>query len=47
MDSNERKRLKVEFSDFDFDLKQMFYEKGSSGDCYKSFSKWELPFDRE
>ena len=25
----------------------MFYEKGKSGDCYKSFSKWELPFDRE
>ena len=39
--------MKVDFSDFKFDLKQMFYEKGKSGDCYKSFSKWELPFDRE
>ena len=33
--------------EFNYDLKEMFYEKGVSGDCYKSFAKWDLPFDRE
>ena len=37
----------MQYSDFDFNLKQMFYEKGTSGNCYKSSSKWDLPFDRE
>jgi hypothetical protein len=25
----------------------MFYEKGVSGSCYKSFAKWDLPFDKD
>jgi len=25
----------------------MFYEKGDSGSCYKSFAKWDIPFDKE
>ena len=25
----------------------MFYEKDVSGKCYKSFAKWDLPFDRD
>ncbi len=25
----------------------MFYEKDKSGNCYKSFAKWDLPYDRE
>ena len=40
-------RKQVELSDFEFDLKKMFYERGPSGDCYKSFCKWDLPFDRD
>ena len=25
----------------------MFYEKGASGQCYKSFAKWDLRYDKE
>ena len=25
----------------------MFYEKDQSGKCYKSFAKWDMPFDRD
>ena len=32
---------------FNYDLKKMFYEKGLSGNCYKSYAKWDMPFDRE
>lgn len=32
---------------FSYDLAHMFYEKGQSGDCYKSFAKWDMPFGRE
>lgn len=32
---------------FNYDLKKMFYEKDQSGKCYKSFAKWDMPFDRE
>lgn len=32
---------------FNYDLKQMFYEKGDSKKCYKSMAKWDLPFGRE
>lgn len=32
---------------FNYDLKQMFYEKSDSGECYKSLAKWDLPFGAE
>ena len=32
---------------FNYDLKEMFHEKAESGQCYKSFAKWDLSFDRE
>lgn len=32
---------------FNYNLKEMFYEKGDSGKCYKSVAKWDMSFDRE
>ena len=43
--SQNRKRP-VDYADFDFDLEKMFADKPTI-DCYKSASKWDMPFERE
>lgn len=44
---DERNKGPVLHKQFNYDLKEMFYEKGVSGQCYKSFAKWDLRYDKE
>ena len=44
---NERNKGPVLHKQFNYNLKEMFYEKGEIGECYKSFALWDLRFDKE
>ena len=45
--TRDRNQKKPVLRELNFDLAEIFADKGKSGECYKSLAKWDMPYDRE